>query len=107
MSDESAFLAAVIANPDDDAPRLIYADWLDENGDSERAELIRLQCQLAIGWDRIVSLDGDPESEREQALLKKNRQRWLSDMPAVSLVRSMMRVPGPGAFAASGQGRLS
>jgi uncharacterized protein (TIGR02996 family) len=37
-------LNAIIANPDDDAPRLIYADWLDEQGDELRAEFIRLQC---------------------------------------------------------------
>lgn len=31
MSDSDALLAAILANPDDDAPRLVYADWLDEN----------------------------------------------------------------------------
>jgi uncharacterized protein (TIGR02996 family) len=35
MTQEKAFLQAIIENPDDDAPRLIYADWLDENGQSE------------------------------------------------------------------------
>jgi uncharacterized protein (TIGR02996 family) len=42
-----AFLSAVIEAPDEDAPRLVYADWLDENGQAERAELIRVQCELA------------------------------------------------------------
>jgi uncharacterized protein (TIGR02996 family) len=46
MIPENAFLQAVIADPDDDAPRLIYADWLDEQGQSERAEFIRVQCEL-------------------------------------------------------------
>jgi uncharacterized protein (TIGR02996 family) len=45
MSDEDALLQAIYANPDDDTPRLVYADWLDENGDAERAELIRLQVR--------------------------------------------------------------
>jgi uncharacterized protein (TIGR02996 family) len=27
-----ALEAAVIANVDDDTPRLVYADWLEENG---------------------------------------------------------------------------
>lgn len=49
MADPHApFLRAVIARPDDDLPRLVYADWLDEQGDSDRAEFIRLQCQLAL-----------------------------------------------------------
>jgi uncharacterized protein (TIGR02996 family) len=41
-----AFLADIAAQPADDAPRLIYADWLEENGQSERAELIRVQCAI-------------------------------------------------------------
>lgn len=44
MTDHEAFLAAIKANRDDDAPRLVYADWLQEHGEPERAELIRLQC---------------------------------------------------------------
>jgi uncharacterized protein (TIGR02996 family) len=48
MSDaQAAFLAAICAEPDDDAPRLIYADWLEEHGDLDRAEFIRAQCELA------------------------------------------------------------
>src|SRR5215472_4772822 len=33
MSDEAAFLNAILANPEDNAPRLVYADWLEEQGD--------------------------------------------------------------------------
>ncbi len=57
MSDRDALLAAIIAHPDDDTPRLMYADWLDEHapdatpspaaGPSARAEYIRVQCRLA------------------------------------------------------------
>jgi uncharacterized protein (TIGR02996 family) len=47
MSIKQAFLADILEHPDDDAPRLVYADWLEENGDSQRAEFIRLQCELA------------------------------------------------------------
>src|SRR4051794_36091905 len=46
MPPDDAFLAAILAEPDNDAPRLIYADWLDERGDP-RGEFIRVQCQLA------------------------------------------------------------
>ena len=42
MSDEDAFLVAIRVNPTDDAPRLVYADWLDDQGDP-RGELIRVQ----------------------------------------------------------------
>lgn len=45
MSDHAGFMAAIIANPQDDLPRLIYADFLDERGQCDRAEFIRLQCR--------------------------------------------------------------
>jgi uncharacterized protein (TIGR02996 family) len=47
MDDGPALLAAILAHPDEDTPRLVYADWLQEHGDAERAEFIRLQCELA------------------------------------------------------------
>ena len=47
MSDAIALLAAIRQAPDDDAPRLVYADWLDEHGQTEWAEFIRIQCELA------------------------------------------------------------
>jgi uncharacterized protein (TIGR02996 family) len=46
-SEESGFLQAILEAPDEDAPRLIYADWLDEHGEALRAEFIRLHCRLA------------------------------------------------------------
>jgi uncharacterized protein (TIGR02996 family) len=47
MTHDEAFLQAMIETPDDDTPRLVYADWLDEHGDPDRAEFIRIQCELA------------------------------------------------------------
>ncbi len=46
-TDRDAFMAAILAAPDDDLPRLVFADWLDEHGEPERAEFIRVQCELA------------------------------------------------------------
>ncbi len=47
MSDRDSLIAAILANPDEDTPRLMFADWLDEHGDPARAEFIRVQCELA------------------------------------------------------------
>jgi uncharacterized protein (TIGR02996 family) len=44
MTDADAFLRAIIGAPDDDLPRLVYADWLDERGEGERADRIRHGC---------------------------------------------------------------
>ena len=50
MADEGSFLRAILANPADDLPRLVYADWLDEQQTdeaSQKAEFLRLECQLS------------------------------------------------------------
>lgn len=50
MTHEADLLRAVLARPDDDTPRLAYADWLDDrgqSGDAERAEFIQVQVGLA------------------------------------------------------------
>ncbi len=74
MSHE-AFLRTIIAQPDDDLPRLVYADWLDENDDPARAEFIRVQCELA-------HLPDDAErrpmlEDREHELLSEHEPAWL------------------------------
>jgi uncharacterized protein (TIGR02996 family) len=35
MPDRDAFLRMIQENPDDDAPRLVLADWLEERGDPQ------------------------------------------------------------------------
>jgi uncharacterized protein (TIGR02996 family) len=46
MDERAALVAAIAANPDDDTPRLAFADWLQEHGEDDRAEFVRLQCEL-------------------------------------------------------------
>ncbi len=45
MTASEAFLADIVANPADDGLRLIYADWLEDNGQTDRAEFIRVQIE--------------------------------------------------------------
>ncbi len=45
--DERVLLAGIRATPDDDLPRLVYADWLEEHDRPERAEFIRVECEAA------------------------------------------------------------
>lgn len=47
MTEADALRRAVVTYPDDDTPRLIFADWLDEHGQAERATLIRVQLEAA------------------------------------------------------------
>jgi len=55
MTEEAALLEAVIREPDADAPRLAYADWLQKAGGAShqgRADLIRVQLNLTKVTDQ-------------------------------------------------------
>lgn len=54
--EEAEFLSVIVSNPDDDTARLVFADWLEEHGEPERAAYIRLR----ILGPRAAGLDGDP-----------------------------------------------
>ena len=45
MRDETGFLKTILDDPDDDTHRLVYADWLEEHGEPERAAFVRLQLE--------------------------------------------------------------
>lgn len=47
MTDHDALLRAICYSPDDDTPRLIYADYLDDAGEANRAAFVRAQVELA------------------------------------------------------------
>jgi uncharacterized protein (TIGR02996 family) len=77
MSEEDALLQAILFSPRDDAPRFIYADWLEETRQSAnvaRAELIRVQIALerlpetAPEWPELVN--------REEKLLRRYWKTW-------------------------------
>lgn len=48
MTDEDAFRAAIRAAPDDDAPKLVFADWLDERERHKEAADLRRE----VDWRR-------------------------------------------------------
>lgn len=85
-----AFLAAICAEPDDDAVRLIFADWLDEHGEPERAEFIRVQCELAHWFDPYeYAPQAEPLRRREQELILLGKLTDLSPIqgPATYIFR--------------------
>jgi uncharacterized protein (TIGR02996 family) len=75
MTQEESLLQAIIESPDDDAVRLVYADWLEENGQPERAELIRLEIELS-GLPE-ASPRAEPLEEREEELLEAHALEWV------------------------------
>ncbi len=102
MADENALLAAIWGNPHDDLSRLVYADWLTEHEQSERAEFIRVQCALAklepwedhpqcVAWQRR-------EAELWGAAAKKFRRELTPQLRKDRFRRGFVE-PHRGAFA--------
>src|SRR5262249_41548715 len=68
---ERGLVQAIADDPDDDLVRLAYADWLDDNGDPDRAEFIRTQIR------RLPNLH---VGERERVLLERHLDDWTCEL---------------------------
>lgn len=55
LSDYQALLAAVRADPTNDLPRLVFADWFDDRGAAERAAFVRVQIAIVAESSRPFS----------------------------------------------------
>jgi uncharacterized protein (TIGR02996 family) len=84
VDEEQVYLDAIVANPEDDQPRLALAAWLEGQADEAqraRGEFIRVQCERA----RLP--DGDArreELERRERTLKGTHERtWLGELAAM------------------------
>jgi uncharacterized protein (TIGR02996 family) len=64
MNDHDALLRAIGESPEEDTPRLAYADWLEENDQPERADFVRNQIEL----NRVGS-----NAPEYTALVRKNK----------------------------------
>jgi uncharacterized protein (TIGR02996 family) len=90
MSGErEAFMAAILAAPEEDTPRLVFADWLDEQGGTEdkaHAALIRAQCRA----ETLPEGNRDRRKlEREaRAILKQYGDRWGKPLKDTRVVKS-------------------
>jgi uncharacterized protein (TIGR02996 family) len=90
MDHAAAFYQDILEHPDDRAPRLIYADWLEEQGDS-RGEFIRLHCaatDLAPGDPARL-----PLVRRLHELLAEREAAWTDE-----LVGPLRKLLGTDAF---------
>jgi uncharacterized protein (TIGR02996 family) len=92
--DDEPFLRAICANPADDAPRLVFADWLDEHGETDRARFIRLHIDLARRPD-AARIEGHCER-----LFQANCEKWVAALPGTAALWAefaVSPVPRPGA----------
>ena len=67
MTERDALLRAIFENPEDDAPRLAYADWLEDHADPLQAEFVRAQvAEAAFG----------PDTERGREMAGRAVEAW-------------------------------
>ncbi|HJZ55953.1 MAG TPA: TIGR02996 domain-containing protein [Gemmataceae bacterium] len=98
MTDREALLRAIAANPDDDTPRLIYADCVEETGrpeDVARARFIRLQLDTYRGPGDTGGTDAFNRKLAEaRALATPFVQAWLGELPdwAAKFLRQHERI---------------
>src|SRR5262245_38548906 len=77
-------LAAIAEQPDDDLARLVYADWLDDNGQPDRAHFVRLQMDAEKQPPRSPRA-GELTAEAENVLAGHERH-WLGEEWAELLI---------------------
>ncbi len=85
MNHEQAFFQAIRDEPDDDTHRLIYADWLEEQGGAARAAraaFIRAQCRLAV----LPAGDParDPLEDEAADLLAEYEDEWTQPLRGIA-----------------------
>lgn len=77
MTEREQILAEILANPSDMTPRMIFADWLEEQGDP-LGEFIRIQLELAQASEdfaRREELD-----ERQDQLRRAHEAEWTAPL---------------------------
>jgi uncharacterized protein (TIGR02996 family) len=82
MADEATLLRLMHDRPDDIAARLVYADWLEEQGDSARARIVRTAITLA-GLPLAEALE---PAAALLALRKRISKHWLAAISYPSLI---------------------
>lgn len=81
MSELDDLLAACVAAPDDDAPRLVWADAVG----GQRGELVVIQCRLAREGLALAPAEAGALLARQDELLAMHGKAWsgFADVPAV------------------------
>ena len=101
MGDDEAFVAAILASPGDEAPELVYADWLEERGDA-RGRALRLRAALLAAQyidaehARIAELSEAYQAairsaDAEWTLMLGRARPWITERLSIVLVRVHLR----------------
>ncbi|MEN0062862.1 MAG: TIGR02996 domain-containing protein [Myxococcota bacterium] len=82
MMDGKTLEDAIRANPDDDALRLVYADWLADQGDMSHAAFI--ESDVTAARHPATDPRGLPAKRRRNRLWRRHRSEWKAKLPKLS-----------------------
>ncbi len=87
MNERERLIRAASEEPDEDLPRLVLADWLEEDGETERATFIRSGVELAaMGEDDARYPEAVARYRRSAAFACDPREPWFDFIPKAALV---------------------
>ncbi|MBY0458183.1 MAG: TIGR02996 domain-containing protein, partial [Gemmataceae bacterium] len=81
MNDHDALLRAIGEHPEEDTPRLVYADWLEENDQPERADFVR--NQIALGQPGLTNDERYPLVMKNVHYLREWVPYWRGQLPRI------------------------
>lgn len=93
--DHDDFIAAIRADPTDDGPRLVYSDWLQEQGDPY-GEFVLAQCRAAAGA-------GSDWADRAARLLAEYEPQWTAELRRAGAEQIVFRRGAVDEFKISGR----
>ncbi len=77
--ERAEFMKAIVSDPAEDTHRLVFADWLEEHGESERGEFIRVQVELA-NIDAVFASRGRKMRQNELTRMTKRESKlWVRE----------------------------
>jgi uncharacterized protein (TIGR02996 family) len=84
MNERNALLVAILADPFDTTPRLVFADWLREHDEQDRADFIQLQVNVEKHRNERGDVDlgqDHPDVRRVTELWEVQEREWLAVLP--------------------------
>lgn len=92
MAIEANFLRTIQENPEDEAIRAAYADWLETEGRTLEAEYLRLDTRLRMDLDPDVS---GPLAKRRNQLFARLSRAWLAQVDRSRMVACLGLLDNP------------
>jgi uncharacterized protein (TIGR02996 family) len=93
MTDERAFFQMIAAEPANDGVRLVYADWLEEQGAADQAAFLRLEAKLA--QTPVTDRDFFPLNREFRALHARVDPLWLAKLDRTDIENCFIQFEVP------------